>query len=189
MISGKMLKDALISAALTLSDMKKQVDELNVYPVPDGDTGTNMSLTLTNAMNALQNLDDGAAVSEVASVAASAMLRGARGNSGVITSLLFRGFSKGLADKKEADCDDMANALSSPLQESAQKRQGNPPLSQTTLWYSGRTCVLPQGMLWIKLPSSSQYLKKPALLTQAERVSLSSLKRCSVPLRASQEPL
>ena len=106
-----MLKDALISAALTLSDMKKQVDELNVYPVPDGDTGTNMSLTLTNAMNALQNLDDGAAVSEVASVAASAMLRGARGNSGVITSLLFRGFSKGLADKKEADCDDMANAL------------------------------------------------------------------------------
>ena len=63
MISGKMLKDALISAALTLSDMKKQVDELNVYPVPDGDTGTNMSLTLTNAMNALQNLDDGAAVS------------------------------------------------------------------------------------------------------------------------------
>ena len=70
LISGKMLKDALISAALTLSDMKKQVDELNVYPVPDGDTGTNMSLTLTNAMNALQNLDDGAAVSEVASVAA-----------------------------------------------------------------------------------------------------------------------
>ena len=59
-----MLKDALISAALTLSDMKKQVDELNVYPVPDGDTGTNMSLTLTNAMNALQNLDDGAAVSD-----------------------------------------------------------------------------------------------------------------------------
>mgnify|MGYP004457385215 FL=1 len=111
LISGKMLKDALISAALTLSDMKKQVDELNVYPVPDGDTGTNMSLTLTNAMNALQNLDDEAAVSEVASVAASAMLRGARGNSGVITSLLFRGFSKGLADKKEADCDDMANAL------------------------------------------------------------------------------
>ena len=104
LISGKMLKDALISAALTLSDMKKQVDELNVYPVPDGDTGTNMSLTLTNAMNALQNLDDGAAVSEVASVAASAMLRGARGNSGVITSLLFRGFSKGLADKKEAGC-------------------------------------------------------------------------------------
>ena len=101
MISGKMLKDALISAALTLSDMKKQVDELNVYPVPDGDTGTNMSLTLTNAMNALQNLDDGAAVSEVASVAASAMLRGARGNSGVITSLLSEASQRALRIKKK----------------------------------------------------------------------------------------
>lgn len=111
MISGKMLKDSLISAALTLSDMKKQVDELNVYPVPDGDTGTNMSLTLANAMNALASVSDDADVSEVASAAASAMLRGARGNSGVITSLLFRGFSKGLAGKKEANCDDIATAL------------------------------------------------------------------------------
>ena len=111
MISGKMLKDALISASLTLSDMKKQVDELNVYPVPDGDTGTNMSLTLANAMNVLQGTDDSADVSEVASAAASAMLRGARGNSGVITSLLFRGFSKGLSGKKEASCDDIASAL------------------------------------------------------------------------------
>ncbi len=111
LISGKMLKDALISASLTLSDMKRQVDELNVYPVPDGDTGTNMSLTLANAMNALQNTDDRADISEIASCAASAMLRGARGNSGVITSLLFRGLSKGLAGKKEAGCDDIAAAL------------------------------------------------------------------------------
>ena len=111
LISGKMLKDSLISAALTLTDMKKQVDELNVYPVPDGDTGTNMSLTLSNAMNALTTVSDDADVSEVASAAASAMLRGARGNSGVITSLLFRGLSKGLAGKKEASCDDIANAL------------------------------------------------------------------------------
>lgn len=106
-----MLKDALVSSALTLSEMKKQVDELNVYPVPDGDTGTNMSLTLANAMNALASVSDDADVSEVAAAAASAMLRGARGNSGVITSLLFRGFSKGLAGKREADCDDIANAL------------------------------------------------------------------------------
>lgn len=111
LISGKMLKDALISASLTLADMKKQVDELNVYPVPDGDTGTNMSLTLTNARSALQELPDDSDISEVASAAASAMLRGARGNSGVITSLLFRGFSKGLAGKKEAGCDDIASAL------------------------------------------------------------------------------
>ena len=111
LISGKMLKDALVSASLTLTDMKKQVDELNVYPVPDGDTGTNMSLTLTNAMNALATVPDNADVSDVASAAASAMLRGARGNSGVITSLLFRGFSKGLSGKKEASCDDIAAAL------------------------------------------------------------------------------
>jgi len=111
LISGKMLKDALVSASLTLTDMKKQVDELNVYPVPDGDTGTNMSLTLTNAMNALATVPDNADVCDVASAAASAMLRGARGNSGVITSLLFRGFSKGLAGKKEANCDDIAAAL------------------------------------------------------------------------------
>ncbi len=111
LISGKMLKDALISASLTLTDMKKQVDELNVYPVPDGDTGTNMSLTLANAMNELRTVSDDSDISVIAQTAASAMLRGARGNSGVITSLLFRGFSKGLAGKKEASCDDIANAL------------------------------------------------------------------------------
>ena len=111
LISGKMLKDALISASLTLTDMKKQVDELNVYPVPDGDTGTNMSLTLANAMNELRTVSDDSDISVIAQTAASAMLRGARGNSGVITSLLFRGFSKGLAGKKEAGCDDIANAL------------------------------------------------------------------------------
>ncbi|MDE6592684.1 MAG: DAK2 domain-containing protein [Oscillospiraceae bacterium] len=111
MISGKMLKEAIISASLALTDMKKQVDELNVYPVPDGDTGTNMSLTLTNAMNELKSMDDNAGVGEVAARAASAMLRGARGNSGVITSLLFRGFSKGLKDKEKAGCEDMAAAL------------------------------------------------------------------------------
>ncbi len=111
LISGKMLKEAIISASLALTDMKKQVDELNVYPVPDGDTGTNMSLTLTNAMNELKSMDDNAGVGEVAARAASAMLRGARGNSGVITSLLFRGFSKGLKDKDKAGCEDMAAAL------------------------------------------------------------------------------
>lgn len=111
MISGKMLKDAIISASLTLTEVKKQVDELNVYPVPDGDTGTNMSLTLSNAMNELSLVSNSADISEVAAKAASAMLRGARGNSGVITSLLFRGFAKGLADKKEAGCDDIAAAL------------------------------------------------------------------------------
>ncbi|MCM1578422.1 MAG: DAK2 domain-containing protein [Ruminococcus sp.] len=111
MISGKMMKEAIISASLALTDMKTRVDELNVYPVPDGDTGTNMSLTLANAMGELKGMDDNAGVGEVAAKAASAMLRGARGNSGVITSLLFRGFAKGLKDKEKAGCEDMAVAL------------------------------------------------------------------------------
>ncbi|MBQ4256942.1 MAG: DAK2 domain-containing protein, partial [Oscillospiraceae bacterium] len=111
LISGKMLRDAIISAALTLGEVKKDIDNLNVYPVPDGDTGTNMSLTLSNAMTDLESVPDSASVAEVSSRAAGAMLRGARGNSGVITSLLFRGISKGLADKQQATCDDIAAAL------------------------------------------------------------------------------
>lgn len=125
LINGKMLKEALISASLTLSEMKKQIDELNVYPVPDGDTGTNMSLTLGNAAKELGNIGDAEDVGHVADVAASAMLRGARGNSGVITSLLFRGIAKGLKDKAEATCDDMASALELGV-EAAYKAVMNP---------------------------------------------------------------
>lgn len=87
------------------------MDELNVYPVPDGDTGTNMSMTISAAKRELELLSDDATVSEVADVTASSMLRGARGNSGVITSLLFRGFSKGLAGLTTAENADFANAL------------------------------------------------------------------------------
>ena len=101
----------MISGAITIANNKRAVDELNVYPVPDGDTGTNMSMTMGNALKELQLLDDDVTVSTVAETAASALLRGARGNSGVILSLLFRGFAKGLAGQKEASCESMANAL------------------------------------------------------------------------------
>lgn len=111
MIDGKTLKYAYISAAVTISNMKKEVDELNVYPVPDGDTGTNMSMTMSNALKELMVSSDDLPASEIAKTAASAMLRGARGNSGVILSLLFRGFSKGLAGKSEIDCEDIVTAL------------------------------------------------------------------------------
>lgn len=111
MINGKTLKYAYISAAVTISNMKKEVDELNVYPVPDGDTGTNMSMTMSNALKELQLCDDDLPACQIAKTAASAMLRGARGNSGVILSLLFRGFSKGIADKEEIGCEDIVNAL------------------------------------------------------------------------------
>ncbi len=111
MINGSLLRDAMISGAISIANKKREVDELNVYPVPDGDTGTNMSMTMSAAARELGVLDDSATVSQVSEAAASALLRGARGNSGVILSLLFRGFSKGLSGLKTAKCDDMANAL------------------------------------------------------------------------------
>ena len=110
-IKGKMLRDALISGANNVQNQRQQIDALNVFPVPDGDTGTNMSMTIGAAKRELELVNDGARVDEVAQTAASALLRGARGNSGVILSLLFRGFSKGLAGKKTATAADLANAL------------------------------------------------------------------------------
>lgn len=97
MFNGEVLRRAIISGANNLSNHKKEVDDLNVFPVPDGDTGTNMSMTLQNSASELSSLRSDSAA-EVASVNASALLRGARGNSGVITSLLFRGFAKGITE-------------------------------------------------------------------------------------------
>ena len=111
MISGKILRDAIISGANNINNQRSRVDELNVFPVPDGDTGTNMGMTVGSAVRELEALDDSCTVGEAAKTAASAMLRGARGNSGVITSLLFRGFSKALEGKKEAGADDLVEAL------------------------------------------------------------------------------
>lgn len=111
MITGKILRDAFISAANSISNNKKKVDELNVFPVPDGDTGTNMSMTLANAKKELELMPDSTTVSDVAKVMASGLLRGARGNSGVITSLLFKGFDKAFAGKAEADTALLADAL------------------------------------------------------------------------------
>jgi hypothetical protein len=110
-MNGKLLRDALCSAAVTIEKNRKSIDELNVYPVPDGDTGTNMSMTMSAARRELSVMPDSATAAEVSEKAASAMLRGARGNSGVILSLLFRGFSKGLAGMEEAGAADIANAL------------------------------------------------------------------------------
>ncbi len=111
MINGTTLRDAMVSASNCLAAKKQAVDELNVFPVPDGDTGTNMSMTIAAAARELVRLEN-PTVSQTADVAASAMLRGARGNSGVILSLLFRGFSKGLKGMEEADGAALANALS-----------------------------------------------------------------------------
>ncbi len=111
MIKGSVLRDAIISGANAIENNRQRVDELNVFPVPDGDTGTNMSLTMGAARKEMLTLGDDVDVTTVADRAASAILRGARGNSGVITSLLFRGFSKGLKGLTEATGADLASAL------------------------------------------------------------------------------
>ena len=106
-----MLRDAIISGANNIINNKNMVDELNVFPVPDGDTGTNMSMTIRNAVAELKMMSDDVTAGAVAKTTASAMLRGARGNSGVILSLLFRGLSKGLKDMTEVGGQDIARAL------------------------------------------------------------------------------
>lgn len=110
-ITGKLYRDALISGANNITNQKQAVDELNVFPVPDGDTGTNMSMTIGNALAEMKNASDSITAGDAAKKVASAMLRGARGNSGVILSLIFRGLSKGLAGKTEADAKDLSDAF------------------------------------------------------------------------------
>ena len=109
-IDGASLAQALIHAAASIDLQKQQINELNVFPVPDGDTGTNMSLTISTAAAELRKKQP-RTVGEVAATNASALLRGARGNSGVILSLLFRGFAKAVKDKDTIDGRDLAIAL------------------------------------------------------------------------------
>nr|WP_255575547.1 DAK2 domain-containing protein [Caproiciproducens faecalis] len=104
------MRNAIISGANNILKHKTSVDELNIFPVPDGDTGTNMSMTMSSASRDLENNTSNSA-GEVARAAASAMLHGARGNSGVILSILFRGFSKGIEGMEEVGGADLANAL------------------------------------------------------------------------------
>ena len=109
-IDGASFAQAMIHAAASLNLQKQQINELNVFPVPDGDTGTNMSLTLGTAAAELRKRQPHT-VGEAAATNASALLRGARGNSGVILSLLFRGFAKAVKDKDSIDGRDLAIAL------------------------------------------------------------------------------
>lgn len=111
MLTGKMFRDGVISAANNIANSRKSVDALNIFPVPDGDTGTNMSMTIGAAAKEMAVLPDTCSIGEAASKCASALLRGARGNSGVILSLIFRGFSKGFKELEEADGKDVARAF------------------------------------------------------------------------------
>ena len=111
-ITGALFKQMVLHGAAAITAQKQAINDLNVFPVPDGDTGTNMSMTIAAAVAELRK-NTPATVEQAASITASALLRGARGNSGVILSLLFRGLSKGLKGKEIAD----AAAFSAAMQE------------------------------------------------------------------------
>ncbi|MBO5374055.1 MAG: DAK2 domain-containing protein, partial [Clostridia bacterium] len=110
-INGEDYRKLIITAAQYLEDNKEEINELNVFPVPDGDTGSNMSMTVVKAAEELMKQGEEMPLSEAADKTAKAMLHGARGNSGVIISLLFRGIAKGLINSEEADGIAWANAL------------------------------------------------------------------------------
>ncbi len=101
-INGADFRRLMINAAAAIENNKQQLNELNVFPVPDGDTGTNMAMTIHAAANDLRKLED-PTLTAASKATASAMLRGARGNSGVILSLLMRGIAKGLKDQEHCD--------------------------------------------------------------------------------------
>ena len=111
MINGLNLKKAFISGANNIIKSKKFVNELNIFPVPDGDTGTNMSMTISSGVEALGKLNDDVTTGEVIQAFVPALLRGARGNSGVILSILFRGFTQLFSSSKTLTGSDLAEAL------------------------------------------------------------------------------
>ena len=130
-IDGASFAQAMIHAAASLNLQKQQINELNVFPVPDGDTGTNMSLTLGTAAAELRKRQPHT-VGEAAATNASALLRGARGNSGVILSLLFRGFAKAVKDKDSIDGRDLVpyrihHAVTPIPKRDARRRHGTRP--------------------------------------------------------------
>ncbi|MCI8590301.1 MAG: DAK2 domain-containing protein [Clostridiales bacterium] len=114
-INGDIFRDMVISAANALDNHKEEINNLNVFPVPDGDTGINMSLTMSQCRTDLSDFDG--TLSDCAEKIAGLMLRGARGNSGVILSVFFRGMAKSLKDKTEADAIDMAKAMSKGVED------------------------------------------------------------------------
>ena len=109
-IDGAVFTEMLLCASAALQQNMQQINDLNVFPVPDGDTGTNMSMTMAAGATELRRKSP-QSVDEVAKIAANALLRGARGNSGVILSLLFRGMSKALKGKDTASAYDFAQAM------------------------------------------------------------------------------
>ena len=114
-ISGQKFRQMLVAGANALEANKKMVDEMNVFPVPDGDTGTNMSLTVNSAVKEVIKVESGVA-GDIAKALSSGALRGARGNSGVIVSQLFRGLAKGLKGCEEINAITFATAMENGIE-------------------------------------------------------------------------
>ena len=109
-IDAKLLAKMFLAGAKNLEAKKEWINELNVFPVPDGDTGTNMTMTIMSAVKEVSALEK-ATMPDLAKAISSGSLRGARGNSGVILSQLLRGFTKGIRNYEEADAPVLAAAL------------------------------------------------------------------------------
>ena len=114
-LDGLTFKDMIMAAYVRINDSQQTINELNVFPMPDGDTGTNMSLTMLNARKELSSRTP-KTLGEACDTTASALLRGARGNSGVILSLLFRGFARAMKEKQTAGAGEVAAALGEGVQ-------------------------------------------------------------------------
>ena len=110
-IDGELFEKMVLGGAVNLQEHVQTVNDLNVFPIPDGDTGENMLLTLKGGVDGLKNASEESSLAEKASAMASGMLMGARGNSGVILSQLFYGLAEGLKDHERADLDDFGRAL------------------------------------------------------------------------------
>lgn len=110
-INGEMLKDMILSGANNLQNNKALIDKLNVFPVPDGDTGTNMSLTISYAIKELSNIEDVNDITSIGKAISKGSLMGARGNSGVILSQIIRGFAKAIEGKESLTTKDLAQAF------------------------------------------------------------------------------
>jgi dihydroxyacetone kinase-like predicted kinase len=146
-IDNVRFKKMLLGAAVNLENNKSIVDSLNVFPVPDGDTGTNMNLTVQAAVREINNLSE-STITALSSAAANGSLMGARGNSGVILSQLFRGMAKGLSGVNQIDCKTLAEALRS-ASDTAYKAVMR-PVEGTMLTVARETAekVLVRGLKW-----------------------------------------
>lgn len=110
MINAQILKNALLRAAQSINAHRDEVDGINYFPVPDGDTGTNLAMTLSSCAEAIADCETDSA-GELADIAAAELLMGARGNSGVIFSLIFKGFADNVRDRAEIDGSALAHGL------------------------------------------------------------------------------